>query len=110
GAAGGRAVEQTHRYGEVRLGVETDASAARLPAAAALEAGIVGSALLRLQRDGGSAAARVYLLPARSGARPGGAVPAAGALTVDSWAVVGADGELLMPVHAAAEPGVVGLL
>lgn len=111
GAAGGRAVEQTHRYGEMRLGVEIDASAARLPSgAAALEAGIVGSALLRLQRDGGSAAARVYLLPARSGARPGDPVPAAGALTMDGWAVVGTDGELLMPVHAAAEPGVVGLL
>jgi hypothetical protein len=37
-------------------------------------------------------------------------VPAAGALGKDSWAVVGQDGELSMPIHAAGEPGVVGLL
>ena len=121
GAAGGRAVEQTHRYGEARLGVEIDASAGRRPAAAAaLRAGIVASQLLRLQAAGDgatlaaagamAAAARVYLLPARGAARPGDPVPAAGALAQDSWAVVGADGELSMPVHAAAEPGVVGLL
>jgi len=58
-----------------------------------------------------AAAARVYLLPARrEAAAAGGAVPAAGALAADSWAVVGEDGELLMPVHAACEPGVAGLL
>jgi Caspase domain len=111
GTAGGRAVEHTHRYGETRFDVEIDASAKRLPeAAAALRAGIAASPLFGLQHGEGTAAARVYLLPARRGAAAGDAVPAAGALAADSWAVVGADGELSMPVHAAAEPGVVGLL
>lgn len=111
GTAGGRAVEHTHRYGEARFDVEIDAGAKRLPdAMAALRAGVAASPLLTLHQGEGTAAARVYLLPARGGAVAGDAVPAAGALAADSWAVVGADGELSMPVHAAAEPGVVGLL
>ena len=112
GVAGGRAVEQTHRYGEARFDVEIDVGATRLPAAlAALRAGIEASSLLRLHRDEGTtAAARIYLLPARAGALAGAAVPAAGALPRDSWAVVGADGELSMRVHAAAELGVLTLL
>jgi hypothetical protein len=111
GAAGGRAVEQTHRYGEARLGVEIDATAMRQRTAAAeLRTAIEGSPLLRLHVDNGGAAARVYLLPARAGAKAGDPVPAVGALSKAAWAVVGADGELLMPVHAAAEPRVVRLL
>jgi Caspase domain len=111
GAGGGRAVEHTHRYSEARFDVEIDAGAKRLPdAVAALRSGVAASPLLSLHHGEGTAAARVYLLPARGGAVAGDAVPAAGALTADSWAVVGADGELSMPVHAAAEPGVVGLL
>jgi hypothetical protein len=111
GGAGGRAVEKTHRYGESRFDVEIDAGATRLSAAAAaLRAGIAASPLLRLHLGKGVAAARVYLLAARAGVPASGAVPAAGPLPADSWAVVGEDGELSMPVHAAAEPGVVGLL
>jgi hypothetical protein len=111
GAAGGRAVEHAHRYGEARFDVEIDACAKRLPdAVAALRAGVAASPLLSLHHGEGTAAAKVYLLPVRGGAVAGDTVPAAGALTTDSWAVVGADGELSMPVHAAAEPGVVGLL
>ncbi|HEV3460035.1 MAG TPA: caspase family protein [Thermoanaerobaculia bacterium] len=111
GAADGRAVEQTHRYGEARLDVEIDAGATRLPAAAAaVRAGIAASSLLRLQRGEGTAAARVYLLPPRTSAPAGGPVPSAGRLAADSWAVVGEDGELLMPVHAAGEAAVVALV
>jgi hypothetical protein len=50
--------------------------------------------------------ARIYLLPMRTQVGEGDAVPAAGALRHESWAVVGRDGELLMPVRPAA-PGVV---
>ncbi|HVR08264.1 MAG TPA: hypothetical protein VMW75_09470, partial [Thermoanaerobaculia bacterium] len=111
GEAGGRAVEQTHRYGEARFDVEIDAGATRSPAAAAaLRAGIAASPLLRLHRGGGRAAARLYLLAARGVVAANAAVPSAGPLAADSWAVVGEDGELLMPVHAACEPGVAGLL
>jgi len=111
GTAGGRAVEHTHRYGEARFEIEIDAGAKRLPEAmAALRAGVAASPLLGLRQAEGAAAARVYLLPARDAVPAGGAVPAAGRLAADSWAVVGADGELSMPVHPAAEPGVVGLL
>src|ERR1700688_147955 len=60
GAAGGRAVEYTHRYGEARFGVEIDAGATRLPAAvAALRAGLAASPLLRLHPGEGTGAARV---------------------------------------------------
>ncbi len=112
GPAGGRAVEEIHRYGDTRFAVEIDAGAARqAAAAAALRSGIEASAMLGLHDGKGTAVARVYLLPARGAVTgAGGAVPAAGALTADSWAVVGEDGELLMPVHAAAEPRIVDLL
>jgi hypothetical protein len=112
GPAGGRAVEEVHRYGETRFAVEIDAGAARQAVAAvALRSGIEASAMLGLHDGKGTAAARIYLLPKRGAAAgAGGAVPAAGALTADSWAVVGEDGELLMPVHAATEPAVVDLL
>ncbi len=111
GAAGGRAVEQTHRFGAARFDVEIDAGVTRLPAAAAaLREGIAASSLLRLHQGKRMAAARVYLLKARGKAAAGDAVPAAGRLKADSWAVVGEDGELLMPVHAAGKPCVAGVL
>ena len=37
-------------------------------------------------------------------------MPAVGRLVEDSWAVVGGDGELLMPVHPVSEPGIASLL
>jgi hypothetical protein len=72
------------------------------PTAAAEPSAVVAA------RAGGSAC--VYLLPARERAAEGDAVPALGELKEDSWAVVGGDGELLMPVHAVGEPGIVSLL
>jgi hypothetical protein len=107
---GAQAVEHTHRYSEARLGVEIDPSASRLPAAAVkLQTRIESSPLLRLASRG--AVARVYLLPARSEVTPADPVPTAGPLARDSWAIVGSDGELCIPVRGAAETGVVaGLL
>ena len=108
GAAGGRAVEQTHRYGDMRFAVEVveiSSSAAALQ----LRAAIAGSQMLCLHKGEGTAAARAYLLAPRADA-DGGPVHVAGPLASETWAVVGRDGELLMPLHAAAEPGVAGVL
>lgn len=103
-----RAVETAHAPGAGGLRVEIQATVA---AAAPLTAALGKSALAHLAQPGQTADARAYLLPPRSAAQPGhDPVPQLGALTQPTWAVVSADGQLLMPAHAANEPGVADLL
>ncbi len=113
GEGGGRAVETTHCYGEARFTVALDREAARLGRpAVALRNGIARSPLLALH-DGDaakSATAIVYLLRPRQQAASGAPVPSLAEVRAESWAVVGEDGELLMPVHPAAAAGAVSLL
>ncbi len=106
--ADSRAVEVAHAPGEVGLKVEIQAA---VGAAGALTAALQGSPLARLAQAGETADARAYLLAPRTTAQPGrDPVPQLGALDQPTWAVVGTDGRLLMPVHAASESGVVDLL
>jgi Caspase domain len=93
--AGARAVELSHCLGETRLVVEVMAPS-RDEAARNLQSLISQSPLLRLAREGETAAARVYLLSPRAGAREKDPAPALGALREETWAVVGGDGQLLM--------------
>jgi Caspase domain/SEFIR domain len=106
GAPPARAVESTRRYGEMVYPVEirlpASPSPPHLEAVQRLRAAIARSRVLRLHRDDGMAAARVYLLPARRAVHDG-PVPALGPLAEDTWAVVGRDGELLLPPLAASE-------
>ncbi|MDQ2809696.1 MAG: DUF4384 domain-containing protein, partial [Chloroflexota bacterium] len=107
-AVDSRAVEVAHAPGEVGLTVEIQAAAAD---AAALTTALGKSPLAHLAQPGQTADARAYLLAPRFTAQPGhDPVPQLGALAQPTWAVVGTDGQLLMPVHAADEPGVVDLL
>ncbi len=129
-AAAARAVEESRRAEEPRFTVEIQAGAGGAAAAAELRATVLGSPMLSLAgagvadraaagareadraadvQAGGAADARVYFLPVRAQVGDGDAVPAAGALRQESWAVVGRDGELLMPVRAAG-PAVVNVL
>jgi hypothetical protein len=129
-AAGARAVEEAHAFGDMRLVVDVDVvvgEAAGVVAgevaggavgedaggqaagtdaralAAGLAAAVAASPLLRAAGDGETAAVRVYLLAARDEPGASEPVPQLGALATPTWAVVGADGALLMPPRPAAE-------
>jgi caspase domain-containing protein len=107
-AAGQRAVEESHAM-ETRLPIEVVAPTGE-DVQAFLE-GLDRSRLLLRSEPGGPAKVRVYLLPPRSAAVPGETpVPTLGPLREETWAVVGEDGQLLMPSHGRSEPGVVRLL
>ena len=66
---------------------------------ATLRRAVAASMLMTTAADGGSAAACIYRLPARAIVEPGAPVPQAGLLTEPRWAVVGAAGDLLMPLQ-----------
>jgi hypothetical protein len=105
-AEGMRGVEESHSL-ETRMPVEVIAPSGQ--DAQALAEGIDGSKVLRRAERGGYAKARVYLLAPRADAKDA-PVPQLGPLREETWAVVGEDGDLLMPVRRRYEPGVVGLL
>lgn len=107
-AAGQRAVEESHAL-ETRLPVEVVAPSGQ-DVQAFLD-GLDRSKLLLRSEPGSPAKVRVYLLPPRSVAVLGKTpVPTLGPLREETWAVVGEDGQLLMPSHGRSEPGVVRLL
>jgi hypothetical protein len=110
-APGARAVEEWHAL-ETRLPVEVVASPGAIAGRdvqAFLER-LDRSKLLRRAERGGYAKARVYLLAPRSTMPKNAPVPGLGVLREETWAVVGEDGELLMPVRQRHEPGAVELL
>lgn len=102
-----RAVEESHAL-ETRLPVEVVAPSGQ--DVQALLDGLDRSKLLRRAEPGGHAKARVYLLARRSRIPKNAPVPMLGLLSEETWAVVGEDGQLLMPSHGRSEPGVVRLL
>jgi hypothetical protein len=103
---GMRGVEESHAL-ETRMPVEVIAPSGQ--DVQALIEGIDGSKVLRRAERGGYAKARVYLLAPRAIAK-NASVPQLGPLREETWAVIGEDGKLLMPVRRRYEPGVVGLL
>jgi hypothetical protein len=110
---GSRAVEDAHAYGDMRLAVSITAPAGYENAVAALRAGIAQSSLLRLPEAGSPEAPadmRAYLLAPRTGVGAGDPVPQLGPVSRASWAVVGRDGQLVMPVHAVDEPDAIAIL
>jgi hypothetical protein len=90
-----RAFESSHAFGDFRLAVQLVESSGAEPAA--LAAAVDRSPLLKVVADG-PAAARLYLLPARTEVSAGAAVPQAGILDRPRWAVVSQSGDLLMPL------------
>jgi hypothetical protein len=104
-AAGCRAVEVEHDYGDLTLKLEVaDAPPGLEAERAALTAQLEGSLMVREAGGSGSADARAYLLAPRSGAFLTDPVPQIGALAEATWAVVGGGGQLLMPARPAREP------
>ncbi len=95
---GFRAIEHAHCYGDFRFAVqlagdgELDELASRIDA----------SPLLGLAGAGEAARMSVYAVAPRTAAEPATApVPQLGAVTAPTWAVVGEDGELAMPLIAS---------
>ena len=107
-APGDCAVERIHDYGEMRLLVELCGPEA--PAVEALREAFRRSPLLRLADPGEAARVRVYLLYPRGSVEDGDAVPALGAIGEATWAAVGCDGELIIPLCPAGESGVIAHL
>ena len=110
---GGRAVEVTHAYGEMRLVVDVAAPAGYEDAVAALRQALARSQLARERAAGESADAadmRVYVIPPRTQVGAGDPVPQLGPAATATWALVGRDGQLASPAHALSEPGVTDLL
>lgn len=99
-AAGCRAVEEAHPFGDFRLRVQVvvPREGGSELAAPILEA-IGASDLLAEVPEAEPADARVYLLPPREEAGPDDPVPQIRRVTEPTWAVVGRDGELMMPLH-----------
>jgi hypothetical protein len=101
--AGARAVEEAHFYGEMCLTVDLHAAAGYEAAARELKNGIEASRLLRWAAGGRVADARAYLVAPRSRVGAGDPVPQLGTLAKATWAVVGQDGRLIMPLHGVGE-------
>jgi len=99
--AGARAVELTHDYGDLALPVRIERSQPADPRQAELATAIAGSRVLRPARDGEPAGATVYRLPPRRHAADGAPVPQVKTLDEPTWAVVGAGGELVLPLCVA---------
>jgi hypothetical protein len=101
---GCRAVEVVHAFGDQRLGIEVRGPAEAAATTKELEADVDASPYLRAASTE-AADLRVYLLSPRTGSAEGDPVPQLGRIDRPSWAVVGRDGRLAMPVHPVDEPG-----
>jgi hypothetical protein len=101
---GARAVEALHAFGDQRLAVEIQGPSGGPAATKELEAAVDASPCLRTSA-GGEGDVRVYLLPPRDRAAPEDPVPQARSVAAPSWAAVGRDGRLVMPIHRLDEPG-----
>jgi len=100
-AAGARAVELTHEYGDLTLAVRMAEPGRRDPAARELASLIAASQVLRPASDGEAAGATVHLLAPRGQARADDPVPQVVDLDSPTWAVVGAGRELILPLCPA---------
>ena len=106
---GTRAVEQ-NRALDTRMPVEVKASSASTWDIESLRDSLSRSTLLRPAGSGEAAQARVYLLTPRVRVGKDTPAPMLGPLREETWAVVGKNGDLLMPPHLRNEPMVVNLL
>ncbi len=103
--AGTRAFEETHAPGTLALRVAFDPPGDHPAEAQAFLNALDASGLLTHTTEAEAADFRAYVLPARDFADA--PVPQAGPLREATWAVVGQDGRLAMPLHTLREVGVV---
>jgi hypothetical protein len=98
--AGCRAIEVEHDFGELRLRVQV----VEAEGAAPLVELVDRSRLLRHTPLEEPADVRVYLVPVRDSASADDPVPQLGVVGEPTWAVVGTDGELVVPARPAGTP------
>jgi hypothetical protein len=108
--AGARAVEASHFVAEARMPVQVVATLNRSLEVKSLVDQIQASKILRMVESREHGEACVYLLEPRARVPETAPAYALGTLAEETWAVVGEDGELLMPPHRRSERGVVELL
>jgi hypothetical protein len=100
---GGRAVEYTHSYGEMRMVVDIQDPIGYTENVLELKGFLKRSALLRIATDEEKVDARIYIIPPRTAAKKDDPIPQLGAVSEATWAVVGQDGKLMMPLHGISE-------
>jgi hypothetical protein len=105
-AAGDRAVEEAHFYGEMRLVIELKTPAGFNVYRDELVKLVGASALLRMAGEQEAGDLCVYILPPRETVRSVDPAPQLGAIGEAMWAVVGQDGRLAMPAHPITQAGV----
>ncbi len=111
--AGNRAVETLHNFGEMRFAIEISPSENFSEEINMLSEAVQNSPLLRLVSPGEEAKAKVYIIPERKkseDSEPYGPVPQLNDVPKPIWAVIGEDGQLLMPNHSVTEHNVVSTL
>ncbi|KAB8314425.1 caspase family protein [Tolypothrix campylonemoides VB511288] len=104
---GTRALEETHSYGRMCLKVEIQAPIGYETAVSELMDLILVSSLIQHISAGETADARIYLIPPRTEVREGDAVPQLGVAKQPTWAVVGKDGQLIVPPQIVTNTGAV---
>lgn len=107
-AENARAVEEVHVYEDTPLAVVVRSSKEHADDARDFENLIEASPLLELVVDADDADFCAYLIAPRSAA--GDPVPQIGAVETATWAVVGTDGRLAMPLHTKDEGDVPDVL
>lgn len=100
---GTRAIEYSHFYGKMRLVVDVQAPIIYKKNIDELRVLIEQSALLRLAADNEVIDACIYIIPPREVANAEDPAPQLGAISEATWAVVGQDGKLMMPLHHVSE-------
>jgi hypothetical protein len=106
-----RAVERVHAYGTLRLRVQLDASVTAAESSGNAHAKALRDALAEsrlaevVDAADASASTRIYLIDTRNSASPTDPVPQLGAVTAPVWAVVNAEGQLVMPPKALSAFG-----
>jgi hypothetical protein len=107
---GARAVESSHFVAEARMPVQVVSPLNRGQEAKSLIDRLQASKVLRPVDPGEHGEACVYLLGPRSRVPETAPAYALGMLAEETWAVVGENGELLMPSHRRSEYGALEVL
>ena len=102
---GTRAVEEAHSYGRMCLKVEIQAPIGYETVVSELRGLISVSSLIQEISADETADARIYLIPPRTEVTPGDIVPQLGVVTQSTWAVVGKDGQLIVPLQVVTNTG-----
>jgi hypothetical protein len=109
-AVGSRAVEEAHTYVQMCLKVEVQAPTGYETAVSELVELIKVSSLLQQAEAGGAANARIYLIAPRTAVRERDPAPQLGTVTQPTWAVVGQDGQLMIPPQVVDRAGAATIL